>query len=74
MTVQEIKEKLKEQGKDDIADLIEGVANAYVHVIPEAMEWMVSSKVVSQKQYEAYCYLWRNRRYRFSNEMIEYQL
>ena len=67
MTIQQVKAKLIEKGEDTTAAAIESVVEKYDHLSYDEMERKYSNGVISEAEWYAFLYLWRNTRVRYSN-------
>jgi len=74
MTVAKVQAYVASIGEDDVAKVMESVYQKHRGTkLSEAQEWLHEGRI-SQAEYEAYCWLWRNLVFHYSDELIEYQI
>ena len=74
MTTKEICNALLERGINDVANRVYIVAETHSGKSLAQVQGMYSSGLISQVDYEAYCYLWRNSGYRMSSNLLGFKL
>lgn len=74
MTIDQIVEKLIAKGLQDVAGCVPRIAARYKLCTLNDVDWYYRNGMLSQAEWEAYCYLWRNTNSRISNEMDGYGL
>jgi hypothetical protein len=74
LTVAKVRAYVASIGEDDVAKVMESVYQKHRGTkLSEAQEWLHEGRI-SQAEYEAYCWLWRNLVFHYSDELIEYQI